>query len=171
MKRERRSAHVMRALFVALLSMCARIDGAHAGSLKPLTVDTLPALVSSANHARVLVAFWSLDCMYCKEDMSVLDAFARKHHDVSLEIVSTDNVDDTEPVEAALKSYGVDRYDNWIFADAIPERIRGTFDPAWHGELPRTYFYVAGAHQQAVSGRVSEATLEGWYANAARAQK
>ncbi|HTJ94682.1 MAG TPA: TlpA family protein disulfide reductase [Pararobbsia sp.] len=141
---------------------------AYAEPLKPLTVDTLPALVSNANGNPTLIAFWSLDCMYCKEDMSVLDAFARKHRSLRLAIVSTDSIDDAETVEATLKSYGVRRYENWIFADPIPERVRSAFDPSWHGELPRTYLYIGGTRREASSGRISEATLDHWYATAAR---
>jgi thiol-disulfide isomerase/thioredoxin len=159
---------IRRVAWAIVAAMSLHLDGALAASLRPLDVDTLHALTSGTSRAPVLVAFWSLDCMYCKEDMTVLDAFARKHRDVKLKIVSTDTTDDAEPVEAALKSYGVDRYDNWIFADPIPERIRSTFDPAWHGELPRTYFYIDGVRLQSTSGRMSEATLEQWYASGRR---
>lgn len=135
-------------------------------SLRPLTTKTLPSLTKRADARPTLIAFWSLDCMYCKEDMSVLAAFARAHHDVRLSIVSTDTEDNTDAVKAALASYAVDGYENWIFADAVPERLRSAFDPAWHGELPRTYFYVNGERRQATSGRMSEAMLDRWYASA-----
>lgn len=134
-------------------------------SIQPFRIDTLPALITRTAPSPTLVTFWSLDCVYCKEDMRVLDAFARRHRDVRLEIVSTDNEGDAGSVKSTLTEYSMDRYENWIFADAIPERVRKAVDPAWHGELPRTYFYVNGVRHQALSGSVSDATLEQWYSS------
>src|SRR6202000_738184 len=41
----------------------------HAAQLPPLNATTLPSLTQSSDRRLALIAFWSLDCMYCKEDM------------------------------------------------------------------------------------------------------
>jgi hypothetical protein len=49
----------------------------------------------------------------------------------------------------------------WVFADDFVERLRFEIDPKWHGELPRTYLYVAtGFH--AFSGKLDPRELERW---------
>ena len=49
-----------------------------------------------------------------------------------------------------------------MFAEAVPERLRYAIDPAWGGELPRSYLFDAAHRRQAHSGLLDEAQLKDW---------
>jgi hypothetical protein len=77
-------------------------------------------------------------------------------------IVSTDTPAEAPEIRAALKRFGLERFDTWVFADGVPERLRYAIDPAWRGELPRSYLFDAAHRREAHSGMLSEAQLKGW---------
>jgi hypothetical protein len=77
-------------------------------------------------------------------------------------LVSTDGPRAREAVLAVLARHGLDEAQAWVFADIPPERLRHTVDPAWLGELPRSYFYEADGKRLVVSGRPNAAMLDRW---------
>jgi hypothetical protein len=60
------------------------------------------------------------------------------------------------------RGYGLEKSPQWIFADAMPERLRFEIDRRWHGELPRTYLYDRQHTVQAFSGLVPAEQLAQW---------
>jgi hypothetical protein len=52
--------------------------------------------------------------------------------------------------------------ETWGFADDYAEPLRWSVDKAWHGELPRTYFFDAAHRADARSGRLDEGWVRAW---------
>ena len=65
-------------------------------------------------------------------------------------------------IRAALQRFGLAHIDTWVFADDVPERLRYAIDPAWRGELPRSYLFDAAHRRVAHSGLINEAQLRDW---------
>lgn len=79
-----------------------------------------------------------------------------------LAVVSTDTPEAAADIQAALQRFGLDKFDTWVFADAVPERLRYAIDPAWRGELPRSYLFDAAHRREAHSGMLGEAQIKAW---------
>jgi hypothetical protein len=67
-----------------------------------------------------------------------------------------------------VRGYGLEKSAQWIFADAMPERLRFEIDRRWHGELPRTYLYDRRHTVQAFSGLIPPEHLAQWVRDNAR---
>ena len=99
---------------------------------------------------------------HCAKELQTLGRLARSEGNLPLVIVATDTPAEAPELRAALKRFGLDRLDTWVFADAVPERLRYAIDPAWRGELPRSYLFDAAHRREAHSGLLHEAQLKDW---------
>lgn len=144
----------------ALLALVAAT--ASAGELRPFTGDSLPAIQQQFAGRPFILTLWSLTCHHCAKELQTLGKLARSERKLPLVIVSTDTPDDARELRAALKRHGLDRFDTWVFADAVPERLRYAIDPAWRGELPRSYLFDVAHRREAHSGLLNEAQLKAW---------
>lgn len=135
---------------------------ASAGELRPFTADSLPAIQKQFAGRPFILTLWSLTCHHCAKELQTLGKLARSERSLPLVIVSTDTPDDARELHAVLKRHGLDRLGTWVFADAVPERLRYAIDPAWRGELPRSYLFDAAHRREAHSGLMSEARLRDW---------
>ena len=135
---------------------------AFAGELRPFTADSLPAIQKQFAGRPFILALWSIDCHHCVKELQALGRLARTARDLPLAIVSTDSPAEAQAILAALKRFGLARFDTWVFDDAVPERLRYSIDPAWRGELPRSYLFDAAHKRTAHSGLMSEAQLREW---------
>ena len=133
-----------------------------AGELQPFTGESLPAIKQQFAGRPFILTLWSLTCHHCAKELQTLGKLARSERNLPLVIVSTDTPDDARELRAALKRHGLDRLDTWVFADAVPERLRYAIDPAWRGELPRSYLFDAAHRREAHSGLLNEAQLKDW---------
>lgn len=144
-------------LLAGLLSAAAA-----AGELRPFTGDSLPAIKQQFAGRPFILALWSLSCHYCAKELQALGRLARTNRTLPLVIVSTDTPAEAGEIRAALKRFGLERFDTWVFDDAVPERLRHAIDPAWRGELPRSYLFDAAHRPEVHAGLLGEARLEGW---------
>jgi thiol-disulfide isomerase/thioredoxin len=135
---------------------------ASAGELRPFTVDSLPAIQQQFAGRPFILTLWSQTCHHCARELHALGRLARSGRNLPLAIVSTDTPAEAAELRAVLKRHGLDRLDTWVFADAVPERLRYSIDPAWRGELPRSYLFDAAHRREAHSGMLSEAQLKNW---------
>lgn len=135
---------------------------AAAGELHPFKADSLPAIQRQFAGRPFILTLWSLTCHHCVRELQTLGRLARAERTLPLVIVSTDTPAEAPEIRAALKRHGLDRLDTWVFADAVPERLRHAIDPAWRGELPKSYLFDAAHRREAHSGLLDEARLKDW---------
>lgn len=119
-------------------------------------------MVSSRAGKPFIVGFWSLTCTNCRDDLALFGKLAKKYPSLDLVLVATDTPEQAPELVNTLNHYRLQRAESWVFADSFVERLRYEVDPQWYGELPRTYFYDAQGHMQAVSGKLDHAEVERW---------
>ena len=151
---------MMRAWLFALALLGT--TAAAAGQLQPFTGDSLPAIQKRLAGRPFILTLWSLTCHHCAKELQTLGRLARSDRTLPLVIVSTDTPVEAREIQAALKRFGLAHVDTWVFADAVPERLRYAIDPSWRGELPRSYLFDAAHRREAHSGLLGEAQLKAW---------
>lgn len=152
--------HIVHAVFTLWLALGAAC--ALAGELRPFAADSLPAIQKQFAGRPFILTLWSLTCHHCVKELQTLGRLARSGRSLPLVIVSTDTPAEAREIRAALKRFGLGRFDTWVFADAVPERLRHAIDPAWRGELPRSYLFDPAHRREAHSGLMNEAQLRDW---------
>lgn len=153
----KRVAHAVLTLWLAFGAASAL-----GGELRPFAADSLPAIHKHFAGRPFILTLWSLTCHHCVKELQTLGKLARSERNLPLVIVSTDTPAEAREIQAALKRFGLERFDTWVFDDAVPERLRYAIDPAWRGELPRSYLFDAAHKREAHSGLLGEAQLKDW---------
>jgi thiol-disulfide isomerase/thioredoxin len=152
-----------RAIPLFAIALCASVPHAHAGELKPFGAGSMAQIRAEQTGKPHLIALWSLTCPPCHEELTLLGKFRRTYPELRLVLIATDAPQDTPALNEILHRHGLEHADNWVFADEFVERLRYEIDPAWHGELPRSYL-SDGKTVDAVSGKLSREQLERWRA-------
>lgn len=153
---------MMRRLPAFILLGALLSASAHAQELRPFTADSMQEISARRASGPFVLAFWSLSCAYCPEELTMLGGLAQRHGSSRLVLVSTDTPDDDAAIHAALKRHALTGVEAWVFADPFVERLRHAVDPRWYGELPRTYFIRDGHVIRSVSGVVNKADIQAW---------
>lgn len=146
---------------LAILLLALGMNAA-AAELQPFTTDTPAAIRKSFAGRPFIMVLWSTSCTHCADELRMLGRLVRKDAGLPLAIVATDTPDDAQDIRSALRRFGLDRVDTWVFADSVPERLRHAIDPTWRGELPRAYLYDALHRREAHAGALKEAQLKDW---------
>lgn len=149
----------MRRALLALALVIAATAQASAAELRPFTTGSVTAIKEQFSGRPFILVLWSTSCTHCANELRMLGRFARKDPALPLALVSTDTPEDGKDIRAALKRFGLGRIDTWVFADGVPERLRFAIDPAWRGELPRSYLFDAAHRREAHAGAIDEATI------------
>jgi hypothetical protein len=137
-------------------------------ALRPFDAAT-PAALRQAHAGRPWVlVLWSVSCEPCRAELAHWTRWRRQRPDVAIELVATDSPEEAPLAQRLLAHAGLDGAAGagrqWIFADDYAERLRHAIDPAWHGEVPRSYFFDSEAGIVARSGVVDAGWLHDWYA-------
>jgi len=109
-----------------------------------------------------VLAFWSTECEPCRREMALWKSITRKHPKLAVILVATDPPPQKATVQRFLARYDPGPVERWAFADDYSERVRYAVDPAWRGELPRTYFFDARHDAEAQSGLVDPLWIADW---------
>lgn len=149
----------MKALVLALLLAAMP---ASAQEIQAFVRGSQQAIVTAHQGKPYILALWSLECTHCVDDMVMLGGLLKKHPKLGIVLVSTDAPEQKQVIARMLKRYRLERAESWVFADSYSERLRYEIDPQWYGELPRTYFFDAQGHADAVSGRLERVQVERW---------
>jgi hypothetical protein len=147
---------------IAGLVLIASGSVAAAASLRPFDAGSIEAIRKSNQGRPFVLAFWSIHCAPCIEDMDGWRALQSRHPGVSLILVTTDPPAEHDKVRRVLARYRMGGVQSWAFADEFSERVRFAVDPRWRGELPRTYFYDRTGKAATRTGRVDTARAEEW---------
>jgi thiol-disulfide isomerase/thioredoxin len=111
-------------------------------------------LAANANKP-LMLAIWSVDCPSCLKDMAILQQLQAKHPALKIVMLATDDAEALPEIKRIIDSNKLGGLENWAFASDNPEKLRYEIDPAWYGELPRTYFFDAGHQRVGKSGAMS----------------
>lgn len=145
--------------------------GALLPALLPFDAGTLAALRKTHAGKPFVLAFWSVYCEPCRDEMAEWDAVKRKHPSLPIELVSTDSPADRTLIDAFFAKYPPGPVQKWLFADAFSERVRYSVDKSWRGELPKSYFFDAAHKPLIKSGKVDRVWIEGWLGKQTRQQQ
>ncbi len=147
------------AMALCLAALAAHADGA---APKPFVAGSMKQIVAARQGKPFILGLWSLACAHCREDISILSRFMKKHPEVEVVLVSTDTPQENEEIVSTLRRHSLERAENWVFADPFTERLRFEIDRKWHGELPRSYLFGADRNVVAISGKLDPRRLERW---------
>jgi len=133
-----------------------------ATALKAFTSESLDDIVSARAEQDFLIVLWSIECPPCMQELALLQELKSQISGKKLVLISTDGPEYSESIQDVLREFQLGSMDNWIFADALPERLRYKIDPSWYGELPRAYYYDDAHQRSAHSGMLTKAKLQQW---------
>jgi len=123
------------------------------------------ATIRAANAGRPFVlALWSVHCEPCRNEMAQWAALQRRNRNIRIHLVATDPQAERPLLRQFLAGHNLEGVQTWAFADDFEERVRYAIDPAWRGELPRTYLFDAKHRPEARSGPADLSWIEPWMA-------
>jgi thiol-disulfide isomerase/thioredoxin len=155
------------ALGLALLATFAAPPAVSAGELRPFDAKSLTVIRQTQAGRPFVLAFWSIHCAPCKDEIVLFAALKRKYPHVPILLVAADPPEVKAAVVRFLAGQQLGKIELWAFADGFAERVRYAVDPKWQGELPRTYFFDAAHRATARSGALDPEWVEAWFAQAA----
>lgn len=78
-------------------------------------------------------------------------------------IVSADDKNQSDDVYQLVSEYELQTVEQWVF-DGSFQHLRYSIDPAWYGELPRSYFFKQDQSRLAASGQLHQNQLVRYFA-------
>jgi hypothetical protein len=122
------------------------------------------AVIEHAHSGQPFVlAFWSVDCAYCGDEIKQLGLLIHQYPSIRLILVNTDNSEMVIAASEVLNRHLVKTpAERWMFDDSGNDRLYFSVDKQWRGELPRTYFYDATGKFKSITGQVDERWLKAW---------
>lgn len=152
---------------LCLLLAVSAVTAFAAPAARPLELHAFTAksfaAIKQAHAGRpFILAFWSVSCEPCREEMLVVAELHRKRPQLPIVLVAADPPSAQAAVRRFLAKYELGRIEVWQFDDDAPERLRYSVDPGWAGELPRSYLFNAAHEPTAQSGVVDPQWLERW---------
>lgn len=149
-------------LLVAMLTFMSATGAAE--SARPFTLGSLAQVLDARGGKPFILVFWSLDCQYCPTELKMLSELKRSHPALDIVLIATDSVSDIPQLISRAESYGLNKVEQWVFAEDMPERLRFEIDRRWYGEVPRTYFYDQKHQREAKTGLINKKFFEDWLA-------
>lgn len=156
-------SHRLRGLLLVAMLTFMSVAGA-AESVRPFTLGSLAQVLDARAGKPFILVFWSLDCQYCPTELKILGELKRSHPALDVVLIATDSVSDIPQLISRAESYGVNKVEQWVFAEDMPERLRFEIDRRWYGEVPRTYFYDQKHQREARTGLINKKFFEDWLA-------
>jgi thiol-disulfide isomerase/thioredoxin len=135
-----------------------------AESIRSFTAGSFKQVLASREGKPFVLVLWSLECQYCPTELKMLSALKRSYPKLDVVTIATDTVSDIPQLVSRAESYGTGKFEQWVFAEDMPERLRFEIDGRWYGEVPRTYFYDQKHQREVKMGLVNKAFVEEWLA-------
>ena len=131
--------------------------------LMPFEINTRNVIEKKYLNQPLIISFWSIDCPYCIDDLKKLGKALSKNTNVQLITVCVDGKESAKKAERILSQANLPKHEQYQYAEVDEDRLRYNIDPAWYGELPRTYFYDATHQVTPLSGKISNSFLDKWF--------
>ena len=129
----------------------------------PFDMNTRKVIEKRYIDQPLIISFWSIDCPYCIDDLKKLGKALSKNTNVKLITVCVDGKESAKKAERILSQANLPKHEQYQYAEVDKDRLRYNIDPAWYGELPRTYFYDAAHQVTPLSGKISNSFLDKWF--------
>ncbi len=129
----------------------------------PFDMNTRKVIEKRYIDQPLIISFWSIDCPYCLDDLKKLGKALSKNTNVKLITVCVDGKESAKKAERILSQANLPKHEQYQYAEVDEDRLRYNIDPAWYGELPRTYFYDAAHQVTPLSGKISNSFLDKWF--------
>jgi len=129
----------------------------------PFDMNTRKVIEKRYIDQPLIISFWSIDCPYCIDDLKKLGKALSKNTNVQLITVCVDGKESAKKAERILNQANLPKHEQYQYAEVDEDRLRYNIDPAWYGELPRTYFYDAAHQVTPLSGKISNSFLDKWF--------
>ena len=129
----------------------------------PFDMNTRKVIEKRYIDQPLIISFWSIDCPYCIGDLKKLGKALSKNTNVKLITVCVDGKESAKKAERILSQANLPKHEKYQYAEVDEDRLRYNIDPAWYGELPRTYFYDAAHQVTPLSGKISNSFLDKWF--------
>ncbi|MEY3830800.1 MAG: hypothetical protein RIS40_605 [Pseudomonadota bacterium] len=129
----------------------------------PFEINTRNVIEKKYLNQPLIISFWSIDCPYCIDDLKKLGKALSKNTNVKLITVCVDGKESAKKAERILSQANLPKHEQYQYAEVDEDRLRYNIDPAWYGELPRTYFYDATHQVTPLSGKISNSFLDKWF--------
>ena len=139
--------------------------------MRPFDAGSLDSIRQLHAGRPFVLAFWSIYCEPCREEMGEWKAIRQKYPTLPIVLVSTDSPSERATVTEFLRLYDPGPVETWVFADEFAERVRYSVDRTWRGELPRTYLFDAQHRAEARSGRFDRRWIANWQSRQKPAQR
>jgi thiol-disulfide isomerase/thioredoxin len=123
---------------------------------------SLAEILATHQGQPFLLVLWSIDCPPCIQELELLAQMQDENPKLNLVLISTDNPEAEKEVGTVLKKRGLKEVESWIFSGANAQQLRYEIDPAWYGEIPRSYFYDPEHERVAVSGALERDQIRAW---------
>lgn len=133
-----------------------------ADTLRPFGPGSTATLTAAHKGQSYALVLWSVDCAPCLKEFKEIAALRQAGFKPPLVLVSTDDPPRKAEVAGILARFGLGDLENWMFADDDAQRLRYEIDPAWYGEMPRTYFYAPDGTRTSHSGGLTGDQLRAW---------
>jgi thiol-disulfide isomerase/thioredoxin len=152
----------LRLIGLAVAWYVASTQVSFAVDFRDFDAKTLAALRAEYAGRPFVLAFWSIHCEPCREEMGQWGPLQRRYPQVPILLVATDRRSERAVLAKLLSRYDLKGVQTWAYADEFDERVRFGVDRSWRGELPRTYLFDAVHHAEARSGPANLAWIEPW---------
>ena len=129
---------------------------------QPFVKGSLTSIVTARSGRPFLVVFWSTYCGVCMAEMDVWRALLEERDDFEVVMVSTNDIEMADRLNAILNEKGLMGVESWAFADPIPARVRASVDKAWRGTLPYIRVYDRDGSVTASTGSMHKEDVEAW---------
>lgn len=130
--------------------------------IQPFISGSYSQILAERQNKPFVLILWSLDCPSCYKELEMLGEFSKKHTELDIVLISTDIEATYDEVQAVLSMYKLEQIESWLFRGESDESLRFEIDPAWYGELPRSYMIKTATKRQVVSGMIAEEKLLAW---------
>jgi thiol-disulfide isomerase/thioredoxin len=128
----------------------------------PFEINTRNVIEKKYLNQPLIISFWSIDCPYCIDDLKKLGKALSKNKNVKLITVCVDGKESAKKAERILNLAHLPEHERYQYAEVDEDKLRYSIDPAWYGELPRTYFYDTAHQVTPLSGKISNSFLDAW---------
>ena len=153
---------IRRFVLMLMLGFITAVGAAE--GVRPFTSGSLEKVLATREGKPFILVLWSLECQYCPTELKMLSEFKRNHPKLDVVLIATDTVSDTPQLASRTENYGMDKVEQWVFAEDMPERLRLEIDSRWYGEVPRTYFYDRKHQREVKTGLINRKFVEDWLA-------